>query len=600
MRAELRPAAPRGVSLQLAHPEALGHRVSRAFATSGSIDRFDCCLRPILRHPLSRRLDSAVFERVYHDHQWPSLGRYRAITGSIPEHRVWLNTQKGAPFATAFIAVAHATSGWAVVPLLVGGLISSAVFGMRKGIHQHISNRRALKAAQKDLPALEPPPPTVASPELLRERAAGLAALARLRSQERWRARVALLTIGGLAPLASTMTTLDIFFKPAILGHLVPALAAAAFPLAVATMPVLAGAALLNGVFDLVGVWRMGSLQNRMDTAQLEPWLGVEDGVMEQVRARIRMVRKYGLYSGVASVGVAVGAPITFALGPVGLSVLLPSVLATIWIAYERSNRLDYHNTLNDEQKLALGSSHAVANEVYRAEQHYLALKALKAARRTYYPFGSDSPVGMVPRFYAWARRSARPPERPRWQTARESVLSYWMEHLDIETGFQQRRLTLVQQELARPLEPGRLGELQEQQMSAIHKLRQADGMREVVRDIAAGAPDAAEIVDHLHALMEDTGLLHAFASHLLDDKALLAVLDERGFDHAGRRWSVDPEIIEDSLEHHLDADAQTYVLQRYWCHAEEVLLKRGKRRFRDRMRELLDYLTVSVDVTLS
>ena len=91
-------------------------------------------------------------------------------------------------------------------------------------------------------------------------------ALAKLRSQERWRARVGMLTVGGLAPLAATMTTVDIFFKPPILGHLVPALAAAAHPLAVASLPVLASSAFLAGMFDLVEV-----LTDRTDAVVVNP-----------------------------------------------------------------------------------------------------------------------------------------------------------------------------------------------------------------------------------------------------------------------------------------------------------------------------------------
>ena len=85
---------------------------------------------------------------------------------------------------------------------------------------------------------------------------------------------------------------------------------------------------------------------------------------------------------------VAAGVPLTFFIGPVGLSVLLPGVIGNLAVDMADQRILHYPHPITPQQQLTLGSDAAVGEEVVCAQARYRLLHRLRRERHMHYPRG--------------------------------------------------------------------------------------------------------------------------------------------------------------------------------------------------------------------
>lgn len=509
------------------------------------------------------------------------------------------------------IAPASSHGGAGTVGHIVGGSFALGVIGIGlawglgayPAFKQMFESRSVLKELAEDRKTLQErlAEAQAGHPEVYRQVIKNVHAGLRLNQANRRLEYVKGVFAGATAGLGMTVVGGAILAGPEMLGSVSAASAAVAAPLLVVgsvLVPVFcAGMMGYEGyrTYRATQVYRHSSVLARHQLT------GTENRALDLLHGRLNRIRYHALFNAASYLGLAVGAPLTSSIGPIGLAVLLPGVVGLIFAGYYHGKNLHYSEQLSPEQRLRLGNKHEIANRVVLADEEYRLLKELKAHKRLVYPWAEESPppVRQVIKSINWLRR--RGGKQHGYEPAEATVHAYLERQAALEVSFycnQHVALDAVERHAA---ESGRLDgdvrhTLDDQRDHLEAALRHAEhDAHELLAEASAGLDRATWMFGVCRFLVRKS-LFPDVAKAVLGQGEIADALMA-----AGIAWED-----EDEGEIHVDANAlvlamaadssmpdeeQAWLLQAWARHTEEVLFRLEKTRAKYRRHELLDLL---------
>lgn len=528
------------------------------------------------------------------------LGEPAALAGD----RHGLATQRLSPVATVMSSLASLAVPEVAIPLLLAGVVFGVGYGTRKSL---VLARRAeiqhqsLKREATELEANEQ--------ELLQcSTASDVQRTGQLETNEAVefmnvagenRAWLGMTFTGVVPAVGATVAAVGLLTRPVLLGSLSPALAAASPILSYVGAPILATGAAASGAYDVYAYSVLHKIAQGIETMELTPIMGNEAAVQQLLVDRLHMQSSEALYSAVASFGVAAGIPATVFGGPWGMGILVPSIIGTLVISYVRANRTAYEHKLENADKLALDSNHALMNRVDRERQQYYLLKELKNRKRLHYPFAENSPVGFAVRAINAVRIRTQAEAYDNEPSPVATIYELLRGRHCIHTTFHENQKKLAMAELAATnaeLDPTRVAELEKRCHEAdvqIAALAKDDAW---VENEFSGTLTAEVVAFHLARILVMNNVMGPFALRLVNDAEVRPALEAAG---VLRITPPDCEVDANALVLALCEDSEIPACERFRLttriaeHAEHVLLTEFKRDCQSRTRELLDTLAV-------
>ena len=347
--------------------------------------------------------------------------------------------------------------------------------------------------------------------------------------------------------------------------------------------------------------WRATQVYRHSSVLARHQLTGTENRALDLLHGRLNRIRNHALANTASYIGLAVGAPLTSFVGPIGLAVLLPGVVGLIFAGYYHSKHLHYSEQLSPEQRLRLGNKHEIANRVVLADEEYRLLKELKAQKRLLYPWAEESPPPVrqvVKGINALRKLSGKHRD---YEPAQTTVHTYLERQADLEVSFYHNQGLALdaawQQAIAGGVADGEvLGTLQTQHEHLDAALRHAQHDAGELQAEAGETLDRATWMFSVCRFLVRKSLFPDVAKAALDDGDLEAALMA-----AGIAWE-DP----DEGEVHVDANALVLAmaddstmpekeqvwLQQAWARlTEDHLFKLEKTRAKYRRHELLDIM---------
>ncbi len=526
----------------------------------------------VVRPPTLRPKTPAweTFQVVHHRHSLPGprvlLPRdYRGITGDTHA-----TTRNLGPLALAFTK-----AGLAVAPPLtqiffICGVGVAWGFGLRQSVHSAILQTRALRALRLQKRSLEQiPTHTTASPT--RE------ALLDINRTMRAEAQVRRAFGGVVASAAGAGTGLGWLFRAIAVGTHTTALAHVATPILSTFFPILGLSNAGLAVYEAVACGKTFAASRRAKRAVWPRVLGDDREVRRLLRARHIERRWCHLGNAVTHACVAVGAPLTFFLGPIGFSVLIPGVLGNLAVDVADQRIIHYPNQLS-HNALHSENSAALATEIVRTQAQYRVLHRLRRERHALYPRGLG--INIVRPFAQGVSAMRRLLSSTR--TAQQATPACTLERIAgalhaiaCQHFHNTWRLQLAGHRTAGDLAAAR---------AALDAY-----------DPRAWQPHSNQRLPALYALLQANQLCEPFAKNVLEDRAIRTRIARHGAAGVMRlqskRWHIDVRALLTQSAALGDA-GQT---QRLLAHGEEVLLVQGKNAAMFRRRQLLDLLDAHI-----
>ena len=469
------------------------------------------------------------------------------------------------------LALAFTKAGLAVAPPLTQIFFSCGVgmawgFGVRQSIHSSMLQTRVLRALRQQKRTIRETAnhlPAAAKPD----------ALLSINRTRRAEAEVRRAFGGVVASAAGAGTGLGWLFRAIAVGTHTTALAHVALPILSTFFPVLGLSNAGLAIYEAVACAKTFAATRRAKRATWPQAFGREPVVKNMLHAR-HIERRWCHFGNAATHAlVAVGAPLTFFVGPVGFSVLVPGVLGNLAVDVADQRIIHYPSQLSWHQQLRLGDQAALHTEIVRAQAQYRLLHRLRRERHALYPRGLG--INLVRPFAQVAsslRRLLRPANMQQ-QAGPEPILA---------------RIASEQSAIARQhfYDTWRLQMLGHQtayDLSALHAA--------LKEDPRAWQPHSRTRLPALYALLRENHLCEPFAKRVLEDRALrkrtASQTTGRIIRLHRKRWCLNVS----ALLTQSPALNDAAVTDKLLAYGEEVLLVQGKNAAMYRRRQLLDLL---------
>ena len=356
--------------------------------------------------------------------------------------------------------------------------------------------------------------------------------------------------------------------------------------------------------------WRATQVYRHSSVLARHQLTGTENRALDLLHGRLNRIRNHALANSASYIGLAVGAPLTSFVGPIGLAVLLPGVVGLVVAGYYHSKHLHYSEQLSPEQRLRLGNKHEIANRVVLADEEYRLLKQLKAQKRLLYPYAEESPPPVRQCVLGINALRKLGGKHLAYEPAEITVHTYLERQAELEVSFYQNQglaLHAATQQAARggvleegPVARALAGQGEHLTAALRHAQHDAGELREEAAAFAC--LDRATWMFSVCRFLVRKSLFPDVAKAALDDADLEAMLMATGiaWEDAGESES------EAAGEVHVDANAlvlamadtsgmsqeQQLWLQQAWArHTQDILFKLEKTRAKYRRHELLDIL---------
>ena len=512
-------------------------------------------------------LHGETFRVVHHKHCLPGPrvllpNSYRGITGDTHA-----TTRNLGPMSLLLTKIGLAVSSPMTQVFFGCGAGVAWGFGLRQSIHSTMLQTRALRTLRKEAHAIAQTPTRLAD-------TTDRNALLRINRTTRAESQVRR-AFGGLVASAATFGIgLGWVFRTIAASSHTPALTLAAHPVLATCFPLLALSNAGLAAYETVACAKTFVAARRVKRAHWPHVLGHEQEVRGLLHAR-HIERRWCHFGNAAThVLVAVGAPLTFFIGPFGLAVLLPGVFGNLAVDVADQRIIHYPKQLTLPQQLRLGHRAALGAEIVHAQGQYRNLYRLRRERHKQYPRGLG--INIVRPF----ARSMR-------------ALRTWIHRSQMAHGGAcEATLARIAAE-QHTLDRQRLHDTWRLRVQGHHT---ANDLAALHLTVAAYNPHAWQAKAHgslaaLYALLRATNLCEPFAKHVLEDKRLRRRLQKSDAAHIMRlqpkRWHLDVQALLVQSSTIVDLP----LTRRLLAHGEEVLLVEGKNAAMYRRRQLLDML---------
>ncbi|HET6347427.1 MAG TPA: hypothetical protein VFH51_21030, partial [Myxococcota bacterium] len=405
-------------------------------------------------------------------------------------------------------------------------------------------------------------------------------------------AQVVRVFAGGFVTCGATGVGFGQLFHAGLLGSL-PGVAVASLPILFWAVPTIAAFGAGIAGWQAVRVGQSYRVQREIASVREDPMIGFEGVTETLLRRRLRERRLIMGLSVVSHAGIAVGAPLTLFVGPIGLSVLIPSALLVFAGDKAAQHRIQFPSQLSAAEKGQLVSRAAFVNLVAKNRRNEQALEAVRKQKALLYPRGSIYGGALFAEGWAALRRRLHPERVRALPPARTLLGAYFDSSLVAEEQFVRGARRIARRDLKAARGSAAWGRSRIDAIRSlgedVHVLRKE---RARLAEQMAPGGDALASLRAVHRFILRDELLTPYAQGILADPLLHASFEGGGVYARGRNHEVDLDAITARLAGASDGLDRDAVVERLLCLAERVYMKEGRQRWTRRRKETLDLLS--------